>query len=336
MESSKDWYEEEDSDGETEWRYAWRYLCEVCKATQLQISVEMARVMIMDDAGYAAKRKKRTADFEEMKADAVGHFTAAGLPVPGGRKLYQLAHAAFAKIFDELGDLILLKVRQLRILQQEMKEHQALVAELRETTDVVKIAELVGKIEQLNAQDMQLLGFANEAKQKDLWAVSNFQDELSCGGKDTFRYYFVCQAGGQYRCLHAMTSKGWNCKHDPSLGWQPRQKYYCRVCNATYKTKFGVIIEIMINGSPHYMRSEVPDDTTLDIQAMSAERKFFRPGMESSELFRSLPSFQMATSTFVSPTSDTDVFRLTDAAFFDTLPVWKWVNVLRFARGEDV
>jgi hypothetical protein len=324
--------------GEQLWTSFYVYTCWECKAKDWACTVEEARARVMDEGGYALKRKERVDKWEASKKENKQKYEAAGLDAPTGRKLYRLTLESFQVVFEEVGDLIMLKVRQLTILKQEVVQHKELVELLRHETDPRRVKELLDQIEVLNQADMELLGFKKEGgKQMDLWTVSTYQDEVSghAGSRSSFRYYFVCLAGGsQWRCMHAMTSKGWRTKHDASQGWVKGQRWYCPICSAGFKTAFGVLVEVHVNGQLHYMRAKIPDDTSLDIQALNAERKHFKQGMASAELFNALPTFHMAVSTFVQETHIPGAFKLRAASFFDSLPVFDWVEVLRFAGGE--
>ena len=77
----------------------------------------------------------------------------------------------------------------------------------------------------------------------------------------------------------------------------------------------------------YYMRAQIPDDQTLDIMAMRAEQQFFKKGMTTQQLWNALPQMQPEASNFLTPIM-TNVYHFTDRKFFETLPMFNWVDIL--------
>jgi hypothetical protein len=101
----------------------------------------------------------------------VQDYEAGGAAPPTGHKLYTLTQVSLMKIFEEdIGDLILLKVRQRKALMNTMEEHRLLVERLQKAVDVQEIRELVDQIDAINSAPPEYLGFKSQGEKQDwLW-----------------------------------------------------------------------------------------------------------------------------------------------------------------------
>ena len=134
-------------------------------------------------------------------------------------------------------------------------------------------------------------------------------------------------------CQTVMTSKGWKRKKEITTGWVLGQRYYCVKCGAAYKTKRGCVVQLKLQGhsTVSYMRAEVPNEDTLDLMAMRAERKYFQTGMGANQLFGPLPELAPESTSFLAPFGET-VITYTDRELVDTLPMYKWVDILTYVK----
>jgi hypothetical protein len=158
-----------------------------------------------------------------------------------------------------------------------------------------------------------------------------------------FMSYFCCLAGPVWeRCGTVMDSKSWSRLHDDPL--KPRQRWYCNCCLGRYRTRFGVVIEVLTpptatcpQGSWHYMRAEVPDGDMEDVKAMRLEsvldpenpRDLFdrlpeaTPSLAGGMLRKAYPH-EMASGkeAFAAQT-----FKIVDVDAFYALPKFPWKQV---------
>jgi hypothetical protein len=214
-----------------------------------------------------------------------------------------------------------------------MEQHAELLKRLRETTQPEEIKLLVDQIDEINTAEPEYEGFKAEGeKQGDLWFVSTYQDEVASVEGASFRFYFVCDAGGDdNKCQTVITSKGWRRKHEVD-GWVKGQRYYCR-CNAGYNQKWGCLVQLKLPKDPmvYYMRAQIPDDDTLDLMAMRAEKYYFKKGMTNKQLWDALPEMQPEGTSFLRPV-EKNMCSFTDRKFFDSLPEYKWVDILTYVN----
>jgi len=299
--------------------------------------LEEARDRVLKDAGCAERKRGKVEKFEHAMANVKETFEVMGIH-RSKHQLYQLTFDSLSSIFEDIMDILVLKVRSMKLLSGEMAKHQDLLDELKVTKSLARTKAIIEEIDKINEAEHQMLGFKNRGEdQYKYWKAATFQDELASNPrtKSSFRYYFVCLAGGSlYPCFTAITSKGWRRKHDGEA-WKPGQKYYCLKCEAGFKTKWGVICEVIIGEQVYYMRAEVPDEDTLDIQALRAEHKMGGADCKTpKELFDMLPVINpRATVIMQEVNATTGQFTITDREFFQTLPMFKWADVMTFAKG---
>ena len=196
-----------------------------------------------------------------------------------------------------------------------MEQHAELLKRLRETTQPEEIKLLVDQIDEINTAEPEYEGFKAEGeKQGDLWFVSTYQDEVAAVEGASFRFYFVCDAGGvDNKCQTVITSKGWRRKHEVD-GWVKGQRYYCITCGAGYNQNWGCLVQLKLPKDPmvYYMRAQIPDDDTLDLMAMRAEKYYFKKGMTNKQLWDALPEMQPEGTSFLRA-AEKNVCRFTSA-----------------------
>ena len=72
-------------------------------------------------------------------------------------------------------------------------------------------------------------------------------------------------------CSTVIVSSLWARKHANPL--QKGQSWYCLVCGAGYKTKFGVLVEFIHRDGRHYfVRASFPSPQWQDIKWLSVQR----------------------------------------------------------------
>ena len=168
-----------------------------------------------------------------------------------------------------------------------------------------------------------------------------FDDEYLQTENGHMRYWVVCMAGGKDACLTAITSKMWNRKFK-DLG-ALKTKYKCMVCNANYKTSWGVFVEITIDGKIYGLRSELPDDDTLDIKAMDLERKH-KDASTAQALYDPIPMIAPTETEYVkcidvekghyrlSFSDDEKTFSdVETASSYMGMPLSSWSDILTFS-----
>ena len=79
-----------------------------------------------------------------------------------------------------------------------------------------------------------------------------------------FNVYYICRAGhANWPCRTVTLSKWWKKKHEDPLA--TKQKWYCPKCQAGYKTKWGVIIEMVVNRKVFDIPAAEGDEDNFEI-----------------------------------------------------------------------
>ena len=77
--------------------------------------------------------------------------------------------------------------------------------------------------------------------------------------------------GANYNCCTLILAKDWTRLFDEP--WATKQRWYCRSCGAGYKTKYGMMLEILTHGTAHYARVEIPPNDIFDVNIMAVQRR---------------------------------------------------------------
>ena len=336
MYSYKVFDEVEVSDEWDDPKFHWAYECVACVQISGMHETEVAAWnWILEKQGNAKSKKKRVDNFNAAKDEIRNTFDAMEVS-QNGRSLYQLTRMSVKTVFSGIVDLIDLKRRSLELLSSTLKTHEVLREEMRHTSNIERIKEIVDLISIANEKDHPMLAFANKSTGETDWAMwkaSTYHDEFVKTKNGYLRYWFICMAGGSINtCLTAITSKMWDRKYkDPGA---TRNKWKCTVCRANYRTKWGVFVEISIDKQIYCLRATIPDDDTLDIKAMDLERKL-KEGSTPQDLYDAIPVFAPTTTQYIE-TRDAakGQYRLIDKDSYLALPEWKWAEVLQMGSEE--
>ena len=88
--------------------------------------------------------------------------------------------------------------------------------------------------------------------------AADYADEWFGSFNQKLRVYYVCRAGAaEWPCDTLILSKEWHRMHkDPMAS---KQRWYCEECDAKYKTKYGVVCELLMgDGNLRYCAAPIP------------------------------------------------------------------------------
>lgn len=116
---------------------------------------------------------------------------------------------------------------------------------------------------------------------------------------------FCRSKSGQLMAFYVCMSTGWDPRR-PFCGtvtgsklWdrklavdQPKQVWYCPVCGASYKTKFGMLLEFLVHGQPMFMRGVVPDQHVHDLRNMHTQAQM-GDDVQAEALWRSIENYKV-------------------------------------------
>ena len=102
-----------------------------------------------------------------------------------------------------------------------------------------------------------------------------------------------------------------------------KQRWYC-YCRTRYKTKFGLIIEIVIKGVCHWMRASFPGQEIQNIIFAQIEKQFTQYDTPQ-ELYGVLPNvYPLDRELFVKPIADHEGHYKFNKELFYGLPELEW------------
>ncbi len=144
-----------------------------------------------------------------------------------------------------------------------------------------------------------------------------FQDEWRPTSILSFTWYYIRAAGGTYPCNTATLSRAWD--GQVATGPQGRQvtRWYCRLCGARYKTRFGVLCELR---APFGVRFYVK--TTGPLANEECAKYAILDMLTSFPIRR-----DEACAPYLRPTDFDGTFRITNCCL-DEIPQLQWPSLL--------
>ena len=308
------------------------FVCWLCKALEWDVPVPEARDRVLRDAGCAERKRSKVEKFEKARSEMRELYDFIGAK-KSNHAIYELSRNFFQDLFQDMSEMLLLKVRQMQAVATEMEGHAELLQRLREEKDPAKIRLLVDEIDKINEKGIACLAYSHmaEKEQHAMINASAYADEWAQTATGHFRSYFICLAGGLWPCLSCITSKGWSQKF-PGEAWVPGQKWGCVVCPANYKAKFGCVVEIKKGKNIYYARAECPTTEMLDARAMLHQKKY-AGAMTPAQLYAALPVLNPTTTEVMLPVDpEKGVFKVCDKETLERMPKFEWESLYTFVQ----
>jgi len=151
-----------------------------------------------------------------------------------------------------------------------------------------------------------------------------------------FNVYYTCKAGATlWPCNTVIESQAWDRLHQSAYAC--KQRWYCGICNAKYKTKYGVMVEIlMAEGDKQvamYAMAELPPFDLQDAKLMKIEEDFSEYKTPEA-LLNALPKIApMDKTTFMKPTMVPGHWAF-DERMFATIPKFEWNQMYNLASTK--
>jgi len=159
----------------------------------------------------------------------------------------------------------------------------------------------------------------------DEWVSTKNADD----SKDWFRMFYICQSGGQWKCMTVTSSKSWGRRHEDPCATKQRWKRV--VCGARYKVAVRTLIEVRRKGITYFMKASISNDDVQDVRALFHVKRFNPKTAE--ELFNILPVLHPSTGFALQPVvGHADSFKIS-AAQYDELPAFNWSDLLALDRS---
>ena len=127
------------------------------------------------------------------------------------------------------------------------------------------------------------------------------------------------------RCATLIVSSRWLREHDDPLA--TRQRWFCTVCQAAYKTEHGTLVQMVHEGNAWCCLAECPDHVFKLIKATSVQREHDH-ATTPEELLQALPEAALYPEDWIKPVADKPGTYTFDASVFESVPRLRWTRFL--------
>lgn len=159
--------------------------------------------------------------------------------------------------------------------------------------------------------------------------AADYTDQWFKHAETAFNVYYVCMAGGEGNtCNTLIQSLDWERLHDAPHA--TKQRWYC-MCGAKYKTKFGVLVEIVTSASQAlYCKADLPPHDLQDAKFMKVQQDFAQC-KTPEELINALPrAAPMEKAKFITKVPGRDGHFKFDYEMFAGLEKLEWMQLYNF------
>ena len=129
--------------------------------------------------------------------------------------------------------------------------------------------------------------FADHENPHQMRNAADYSDRWFKSGVQEFRVYYKCIAGGIFPCDTVIEASSWD--RFKEARESSGQRWYCKMCHAKYKTKYGVLVEIINGHQAAYCQGELPPFDIQDAKLMKIEEDF-KQYNTPEELLAALPN----------------------------------------------
>ena len=110
------------------------------------------------------------------------------------------------------------------------------------------------------------------------------------------RVWYICRANlgaGWGECGTLISSKCWGRLFEDPMA--SKRRWYCGCCCCRYKTKFGLLIEVISTGVACYVLADLPPQHMGDLKAAIVQQIMGNGVQTAEELFARLPDVKPAS-----------------------------------------
>ena len=224
--------------------------------------------------------------------------------------------------FAPIADLMRMKL-------QDMNDTDEAARKVEEWLERRRKGELVGELQEegraleadLDEKRWKERAFEGHEDAVKLRNAADYTDEWFCDNEkgSSFRSFYVCMAGHlQWPCCTVIITSAWSrLKDDPAA---TGQRWYCNTCGARYATKYGVLLEFVIDYKGYYMKAPFPERDWQDVKNMAVQRRF-QKATTPEELLALLPDVHPTTNEWLKAAPAYGVYCFDKTAFEQVTPL---------------
>jgi hypothetical protein len=222
-------------------------------------------------------------------------------------------------LFEDFGLYILMKAKQLQDSSDRLTAYEELMARIKELTTYEEIMPLLTELERLEEQireDYQPMSFKNHSKEvQDRYHLAvDYADLFVDIKKSTgevvasMAAYYLCRCKNNTEtpCNTIILSKEWIRKHHLDA-LKKGQCWYCNICGTTFRSSFGMLIEIFSEEETYYMRAPVKPFDVIDLVGLKLEEELKPKTPE--ELYEFLPPKKMEVNEKIREAVEKDFWK---------------------------
>ena len=182
------------------------------------------------------------------------------------------------EVFQPWGEILLLKATDERAATRAcLKMQRYLRGERPEDIemDMATLDTLDEELEEANAHQRGFSSYgANQQKMRNAADYSDRWLKHKKGNTEMeVNVFYACLAGGEgHQCGTVIESKMWDTFKEELEA--TGQRWYCRVCDARYRTSFGVLMEILVGNNAMYIKGSLPPRGIQDAKMMFLESEY--------------------------------------------------------------
>jgi hypothetical protein len=269
------------------------------------------------------------------------------------KAIKSITRDTFVEMFEGLAHLIVKKIKWMRRRDDLVVAHAALLRRFKESTCDTERFALLQELEKHEAafeEAERPIAFYDmgPVEQDRAFSAAQYNDEwvYNPRTKSGLRAWCICQAGhAGWECNTLMCSRHWRRRWEDPGTTLAGQRWYCVIhgCHARYKTRFGMLVQVLTQNLSTFMLAPCSDKDVEDIRAMALEERY-QP-KDALDLWRQIPDFipevhdhqilRPAMPEECEPGTDcTKVFRIRKDAMhiLQTLPRWEWNSIFSFVK----
>ena len=156
--------------------------------------------------------------------------------------------------------------------------------------------------------------------------AADYTDEWSMVGEGEHRtgvrVFYVCDRPVGYdRCPTVIVSSRWQRRWEDPL--QTKQRWFCTVCGAKYKTTNGVLVQFTQHGRESYARASIPP-THLQMVKCASVQRTHDLAVTPESLLQAIPEAAIADTDVIRPHPDKAGTYIFDRDLFEKIPHMNW------------
>ena len=139
------------------------------------------------------------------------------------------------------------------------------------------------------------------------------------------RVFYVCNRKfGEDRCNTIIVSSRWRRMFEDPLA--SKQRWYCTVCGARYKTSNGVMIQLVCDGVDSFVRATFPEHGMQQVKWTNVQRTH-KHATTPEALLQAIPEAAIHPNRVIQPVQGTPGSYFFEGKLFDSIPCFDWAKL---------